>query len=35
METQLSGSWQDWVGVTIYILFAGVIVWRVLTLPPK
>ncbi|WP_293059561.1 hypothetical protein [Okeania sp. SIO2B3] len=30
MESQLSGSWQDWVGVAGYVLFAGFIVWRVL-----
>lgn len=35
METLLSGSWQDWVGVTGYVLFAGFIVWRVLKIPPK
>ncbi len=33
MESQLSGSWQDWVGVAGYVLFAGFIVWRVLTMP--
>ena len=35
MEGQLSGSWQDWVGVAGYVLFAGFIVWRVLTIPSK
>ncbi len=35
MESQLSGSWQDWVGVAGYVLFAGFIVWRVLTMPAK